>query len=234
MHFEIIRKFHGNCMSSSFFNVLLATEKPFSAPAIDAIAAALPPEKFNLIQLLGYTQRSQLLEAVATVDAVIVRSDKCDAEFFEHAKNLKVVVRAGTGVDTIDLQAAKAKGVIVMNTPGQNSNAVAELVFGMMLSVVRGHYDGGMGTEIRGKRLGLHGCGNVSRCMIPIAKGFGMSVIAYDPFLTPSQIKASGAEAAEKLEDIFLSDFVSLHIPLTPDTRGSINHSSHSSQPMGF
>jgi D-3-phosphoglycerate dehydrogenase len=205
--------------------VLLATEKPFSTSAVAAIVAALPAPQYKLIQLQGYTQRAQLLEAVSTVQAAIVRSDKCDAEFFAHAKNLKVLVRAGAGVDTIDLDAATRNGVVVMNTPGQNSNAVAELAFGLMLSHVRSHFDGGMGSELRGKRLGLHGCGNVSKYMILLAKGFGMSVTAFDPFLTPEQKIAAGAEPAEKLEDVFKANFVSLHIPLTQDTKASIDKS---------
>ena len=215
---------------SAQYTVLLATEKSFSASAVSAIAAALPA-KFNLVKLESYKTREQLLEAAASADACIVRSDKCDAEFFAHAKKLRVLVRAGAGVDTIDLDAATKNNVVVMNTPGQNSNAVAELAFGMMLSHIRSHYDGGMGTELRGKRLGLHGCGNVSKYMILLAKGFGMSVIAFDPFLTPDQIRAVGAEPAEKLEQIFTSDFVSLHIPLTNETRASINKSLISLMP---
>jgi D-3-phosphoglycerate dehydrogenase / 2-oxoglutarate reductase len=203
--------------------VLLATEKPFSATAVAAIAASLPSPQYKLVELQGYTERSQLLQAAASVDAAIVRSDKCDAEFFAHARSLKVLVRAGAGVDTIDLNAATQSGVVVMNTPGQNSNAVAELAFGMMLSHVRSHFDGGMGSELRGKHLGLHGCGNVSKYMILLARGFGMSVTAFDPFLSPDQIRAAGAEPVVKLEDVFKADFISLHIPLTPETKASIN-----------
>jgi len=201
--------------------VLLATEKPFSASAVKAIRDALPG--YTLVELQGYSDRAQLLQAAASAEAAIVRSDKCDAEFFAHAKNLKILVRAGTGVDTIDLEAAKTQGVVVMNTPGQNSNAVAELAFGMMISHIRSHFDGGMGSELRGKSLGLHGCGNVSRYMITLARGFGMSVTAFDPYLTPEQIRAAGAEPAGNVQEVFKADFVSLHIPLTPETRGSIN-----------
>lgn len=216
---------------SSQYTVLLATEKAFSATAVESIASALPSPRFNLVKLEGYKTREQLLEAAASADAAIVRSDKCDAEFFAHAKKLKVLVRAGAGVDTIDLEAATRNNVAVMNTPGQNSNAVAELAFGMMLSHIRSHYDGGMGTELRGKRLGLHGCGNVSKYMILLAKGFGMSVTAFDPFLTSDQIRAAGAEPADNLDKIFTSDFVSLHIPLTTETRASINKSLLSLMP---
>ena len=199
--------------------VLLATEKAFSSIAVALIDKELAD--YQLIKLENYKSRQDLLRAVEDVDAAIVRSDKCDAEFFSHAKNLKIVVRAGAGVDTIDCEFAKSKGVVVMNTPGQNSNAVAELAFGMILSHIRSHFDGGMGTELRGKSLGLHGCGNVSKYMILIAKGFGMQVKAFDPFLSAEQIAAVGAEPAS-LEEVFKCDFVSLHIPLTPETKGSI------------
>jgi len=184
--------------------VLLATEKPFSASAVKAIRDALPG--YTLVELQGYSDRAQLLQAAASAEAAIVRSDKCDAEFFAHAKNLKILVRAGTGVDTIDLEAAKTQGVVVMNTPGQNSNAVAELAFGMMISHIRSHFDGGMGSELRGKSLCLHGCGNVSRYMITLAKVFRMSVTAFDPYLTPEQIRAAGAEPAANVQAVTVAD----------------------------
>ena len=202
--------------------VLLATEKAFSSVAVSLIESELNKANFELIKLENYKSRSDLLNAVSTVDAAIVRSDKCDAEFFRSAKNLKLLVRAGTGVDTIDLIEATNRNVVVMNTPGQNSNAVAELAFGLILYHIRSHFDGGMGTELRTRSLGLHGCGAVSRYMIQIAKGFGMNVKAFDPFLSKEQIEAAGAICAHSLEELYKSDIVSLHIPLTDETRNSI------------
>jgi D-3-phosphoglycerate dehydrogenase / 2-oxoglutarate reductase len=203
-------------------SVLLATEKAFGKSAVDAIEDELSHHGYNLVKLENYKNKQDLLKAIAEVDACIVRSDICDKEVFDAAVNLKVLVRAGAGVDTIDLEYAKQKGVVVMNTPGQNSNAVAELAFGMMIYHARSKFDGGMGTELRGKTLGLHGCGNVSKFMIHIAKGFGMTVKAYDPYLTADQINGTGAHPGT-IEDIYSCQYVSLHIPLTDQTRGSIN-----------
>ena len=207
------------------FKILLATEKAFGTEAVKAIEEVFDDHRYALAKLENYKDREAFLTAASSADAIIVRSDKCDSEFFEHAKNLKVLARAGAGVDTIDVAAAKSKGICVMNTPGQNSNAVAELAFGMMIFMARSRFDGGMGTELRGKSLGLYGCGNVSKYIIQIAKGFGMTVSAFDPFVSPDAIRASGALAIGKLSEIFLSDFVSLHVPLTEETRGSIDAS---------
>ncbi|TEB14482.1 oxidoreductase, partial [Perkinsus sp. BL_2016] len=175
-----------------------------------------------------YTSHSQLQEELRTVqpDAVIIRSDLANQEFFAAAAPaLKIVVRAGAGVDNIDLDQATAAGVVAMNTPGQNSNAVAELAFGMMVSHARGRFGGDGGYELRNKTLALHGCGNVGRYMCKIASGFGMKVIAFDPYLTSDQIRDCGAEPVKSVPELFTADFVSLHIPATPETKKSINRS---------
>jgi len=203
--------------------VLLATEKPFAAGAVTLIDQELTAAGYTIKKLEKYTDNAQLLEAIADVEAVIIRSDLVTPEVLDAAKNLKIVVRAGAGVDNVDLKAATDKGVVVMNTPGMNSNAVAELVFGMILTNCRNHYDGTSGYELRGKTLGLYGCGNVSRCMIALAKGFGMEVRSYDPFLKPEQIEACGAAAVASVPELFECQFVSLHIPATPETTKSIN-----------
>jgi len=172
---------------------------------------------------LKYKAKKDLLDAIGTADAVIVWSDVIDPEVLAAASQLKLVVRAGAGVDTIDLEAATAKNVCVMNTPGQNANAVAELAFGMMLTNARNHFDGTSGYELRGKSLGLYGCGNVSKFMIALAKGFDMDVYAYDPFLTPEQITANGAKPIPSVKELFTKNFVSLHCPATAETTRSIN-----------
>jgi D-3-phosphoglycerate dehydrogenase len=203
--------------------VLLATEKPFAAAAVTGIEAAFSAAGYELVKLEKYAAKADLLAAIAEVDAAIVRSDGIDAEVLEAAKSLKIVVRAGAGVDTIDLDAATAKEVCVMNTPGQNSNAVAELAFGMMLMNARNHYDGSSGYELTGKTLGLYGCGNVSRFMIKLAKGFGMEIFSYDPYLKDEQIEAAGAKPVGSYQELFDCQFVSLHIPATDETKNSIN-----------
>ena len=171
-----------------------------------------------------YTDKQQLLDAVADADALIVRSDKVTAEVLDAASKLKIVVRAGAGYDNIDCEAAKAKGVVAENTPGQNSNAVAELVFGMLVFGVRNFYNGKAGTELMGKRLGILAFGNVGRNVARIAKGFGMEVSAYDAFCPKEAIEAAGVKAVDAQEDLFKEcDIVSLHIPATPETRQSIN-----------
>ena len=220
----------------SDFRVLLATEKAFGSSAVQAIEATLAATPgFRLTKLENYTSREEFLNLASEAEAVIVRSDKCDAEFFSRAKNLKLLVRAGAGVDTIDLAAARERGVVVQNTPGMNSNAVAELVFGMLLFHLRTHFNGDLGSELRGRRLGLHGCGNVSRFVIQVARGFGFaSIIAYDPFLGRAKIEELGVQCAETLDELFTnSDIVSLHIPLTPETNQSINRNFLTKMPKG-
>lgn len=178
-----------------------------------------------MILLEKYTEKKQLLDAVANVDAIIIRSDKVDAEVLDAAKNLKIVVRAGAGFDNVDLAAATAHNVCVMNTPGQNANAVAELVFGMLVYAVRNFYNGKSGSELMGKKLGILAFGNVGRNVARIAKGFGMEVYAYDAFCPASAIEAAGVKAAANQNELFKTcDIVSLHIPATAETKNSINY----------
>jgi D-3-phosphoglycerate dehydrogenase / 2-oxoglutarate reductase len=204
--------------------VLIATEKPFAAPAVAGIKKIVEDAGFELALLEKYTEKSQLLAAVADVDAIIIRSDKIDAEVLDAAKNLKIVVRAGAGYDNVDLQAATAHNVVVMNTPGQNANAVAELVFGLLVYAVRNFFNGKAGTELKGKKLGILAFGNVGRNVARIAKGFDMEVSAYDAYCPAEAIESAGVHAAASQEEIFQTcDIVSLHIPATAETKQSIN-----------
>lgn len=204
--------------------VLIATEKPFAATAVQGIREVIEAAGYELALLEKYTQKSELLEAVGDADALIVRSDKVDAEVLEAAKNLKIVVRAGAGFDNLDLEAATAHNVVAMNTPGQNSNAVAELVMGMLVYAVRNFYNGKSGSELMGKRLGILAFGNVGRNVARIAKGFGMEVSAYDAYCPAQAIEEAGVHAVANQEELFATcDIVSLHIPATPETRKSIN-----------
>lgn len=204
--------------------VLIATEKPFAAPAVAGIKKIIEDAGFELALLEKYTEKSQLLAAVADVDAVIIRSDKIDAEVLDAAKNLKIVVRAGAGYDNVDLQAASAHNVVVMNTPGQNANAVAELVFGLLVFAVRNFYNGKAGMELKGKRLGILAFGNVGRNVARIAKGFDMEVSAFDAYCPAEAIESAGVHAAASQEELFKTcDIVSLHIPATAETKLSIN-----------
>lgn len=205
--------------------VLVATEKPFAAVAVEGIKKEIEGAGNELVLLEKYTDVSQLLDAVKDVDAMIVRSDKITPEVLDAAKNLKIVVRAGAGYDSIDTAYAKEKGVIVENTPGQNSNAVAELVFGLLVYTVRNFYNGKAGTELKGKKLGILAFGNVGRNVARIAKGFGMDVYAYDAFCPKVVIEQAGVTAVNSQEDLFKNcDIVSLHIPATPETKQSINY----------
>lgn len=204
--------------------VLVATEKPFAAAAVEGIRKEIEGAGHELALLEKYTEKQQLLDAVADADALIIRSDKVTAEVLDAAKQLKIVVRAGAGYDNIDCEAAKAKGVVAENTPGQNANAVAELVFGMLVYAVRNFYNGKAGTELLGKKLGILAFGNVGRNVARIAKGFGMDVYAYDAFCPADVIEAAGVHAAASQDALFETcDVVSLHIPATPETRQSIN-----------
>lgn len=204
--------------------VLVATEKPFAAAAVEGIRKEVEVAGNELVLLEKYTEKQQLLDAVADADALIVRSDKVTAEVLDAAKQLKIVVRAGAGYDNIDCEAAKAKGVVAENTPGQNSNAVAELVFGMLVAAVRNFYNGKAGTELYGKKLGILAFGNVGRNVARIAKGFGMDVYAYDAFCPADVIEAAGVHAVANQDALFETcDVVSLHIPATPETKQSIN-----------
>lgn len=204
--------------------ILIATEKPFAPVAVEGIRKEVENAGYELALLEKYTEKAQLLAAVADVDALIIRSDKIDNEVLDAAKNLKIVVRAGAGYDNVDLAAATAHGVVVMNTPGQNANAVAELVFGLLVFTVRNFYNGKAGTELMGKKLGILAFGNVGRNVARIAKGFGMDVYAYDAFCPSEVIEAAGVKAVSNQEELFSTcDIVSLHIPATPETKKSIN-----------
>ena len=204
--------------------VLIATEKPFSKVAVDGIKEVTDAAGYELALLEKYTEKSQLLEAVADADALIVRSDKVDAEVIAAAKQLKIVVRAGAGFDNLDLDACTKAGIVAMNTPGQNANSVAELVFGMLVMAVRNFYNGTSGTELKGKKLGILAFGNVGRNVARIAQGFGMDIMAYDAFCPAEAIEAAGVKAAKSQDELFEQcDVVSLHIPATPETKKSIN-----------
>ena len=205
--------------------VLVATEKPFAAIAVDGIKKEIESAGNELVLLEKYTDASQLLDAVKDADAMIVRSDKVTPAVLDAAPNLKIVVRAGAGYDNVDTAYAKEKGVVVENTPGQNSNAVAELVFGLLVYAVRNFYNGKAGTELKGKKLGILAFGNVGRNVARIAKGFGMDVYAYDAFCPKDAIEEAGVHAVDSQDALFEEcDIVSLHIPATPETRGSIGY----------
>lgn len=205
--------------------ILVATEKPFAAAAVGGIKKVAQEEGHEIVLLEKYQEKQQLLDAVADVDAMIVRSDKVDKEVLDAAKNLKIVVRAGAGYDSIDTAYAKEKGVVVENTPGQNSNAVAELVFGLLVFTVRNFFNGKSGSELKGKKLGILAFGNVGRNVARIAKGFDMDIYAYDEYCPKEVIEQSGVHAVDSRDDLFKTcDVVSLHIPATPETKGSINY----------
>ena len=204
--------------------ILVATEKPFAAAAVNGIKAEIEGAGNELALLEKYTDKQQLLDAVADADALIIRSDKVTPEVLDAAKQLKIVVRAGAGYDNVDCVYAKEKGVVVENTPGQNSNAVAELVFGLLVYGVRNFYNGKSGSELMGKKLGILAFGNVGRNVARIAKGFGMEVYAYDAFCPKEAIEAAGVTAVDSQDALFENcDVVSLHIPATPETKQSIN-----------
>ena len=214
--------------------VLIATEKPFAKVAVDGIREVVEQAGYELALLEKYTAKEQLLEAVADADALIIRSDNVDAEVLDAAKQLKIVVRAGAGFDNIDLAAATAHHVVAMNTPGQNSNAVAELALGMMVMAVRNMYNGTSGTELKGKKLGIHAYGNVGRNVARIAKGFGMEIYAYDAYCPDEVMVAEGVTPLHSAEELYaMCDVVSLHIPVTAETKGSINHALLSNMPKG-
>ena len=210
---------------NSKMNILVATEKPFAAEAVEGIKKEIEGAGHKLVLLEKYTDVADLKAAVADADAMIVRSDKVTPEVLDAAKQLKIVVRAGAGYDSIDTAYAKQKGVVVENTPGQNSNAVAELVFGLLVFTVRNFYNGRAGTELKGKRLGILAFGNVGRNVARIAKGFGMEIYAYDAFCPKAAIEEAGVHAVNSQEELFEKcDIVSLHIPATPETKQSINY----------
>ena len=214
--------------------VLIATAKPFAAEAVQGIKKEFEGTGHEGVLLEKYETNEQLLDAVKDVDAMIVRSDKITAEVLDAAKNLKIVVRAGAGFDSIDCQYAKEKNVVVENTPGQNANAVAELVMGMLVYVARNHFNGKSGHELMGRRLGLLAFGNVGRNVARIAKGFGMEVSAYDAFVPAEAIEEEGVHACKDQKELFeISDVLSLHIPATPETIKSINYDMVNLMPKG-
>lgn len=205
--------------------VLVATEKPFAKVAVDGIRKEIEDAGFTLALLEKYTDRQQLLDAVKDANAIIIRSDIINKEVFDAAPDLKIVVRAGAGYDNVDLAEATAHGVCVMNTPGQNSNAVAELAFGLMVMAVRNFYDGKSGSELKGKKLGIHAFGNVGRNVARIAKGFGMDIFAYDAFCPKEAMEAEGVTPVDTVEQLYKEcNVVSLHIPATPETKESIDY----------
>ena len=205
--------------------VLVATEKPFAAVAVDGIRKVLDKAGYEFALLEKYSSKQELLDAVADADGLIIRSDIVDKEVLDAAKKLKIVVRAGAGYDNIDLEASKAKGVVAQNTPGQNSNAVAELVFGMTVMAVRNMYNGTSGTELKEKSIGIHAFGQVGRNVARIAKGFGMEVSALDPYCPDEVITEAGVKPIHSVEELYSTNqFVSLHIPATAETKKSVGY----------
>ena len=214
--------------------VLVATEKPFSKVAVDGINKIVVEAGYNFAKLEKYTETKQLLDAVADADALIVRSDKVTKEVISAAKNLKIVVRAGAGFDNLDLAACTERGIVAMNTPGQNSNAVAELALCMMVFISRNQLTPGTGSELKGKTLGIQAYGHVGRLVAGIAKGFGMNIMAFDPFVPAEAMEKEGVKVAKDLNDLYAnSNFISLHIPANDQTKGSIGYDLLSKMPKG-
>jgi len=212
--------------------VLVATVKPFAPAAVDGIREVLDKAGYEMVLLEKYNSPEEWKEAAADVDAMIIRSDKATADIIEAAKNLKVIVRAGAGYDNVDLDACTKKGVVAMNTPGQNSNAVAELAFGMMLYHVRNAFDGSSGTELRGKKLGIHAYGNVGKFVAEVGKGFGMDLYAFDPFVDNADMEKDGIKPLSSEQELYKTcDFVSLHIPANDKTKKSIGYELLSMMP---
>ncbi len=214
--------------------ILVATEKPFAPVAVDGIKKVFEKAGYEVVMLEKYTEKADLLKAVKDVDGLIIRSDIADAEVIDAADNLKIVVRAGAGYDNIDTAACTKKNIVAMNTPGQNSNAVAELAFAMMLYNIRNGFNGTAGTELRGKTIGIHAYGNVGKYVAAIAKGFGMKVFAFDPFLVKQDIEKDGIHATESAEELYKTcQYISLHIPANEKTKKSIDYPLLSSMPKG-
>ena len=214
--------------------ILVATDKPFATSAVEQIKKVVVENGHEFALLEKYTSVQQLKDAVADANAIIIRSDQITAEVIAAAPQLKIVVRAGAGFDNVDLKAATEKGVVVMNTPGQNSNAVAELAFGMMVMAARGMYDGKSGFELRDKKIGIHAYGNVGRYVAGIAKGFGMTVYAFDPFVSADKMKKDGIIPVEDVNTLYSTcDYISLHIPATAETKNSIGYDIVKQMPKG-
>jgi len=205
--------------------VLIATVKPFAPAAVNEIRSTLKTAGYEAVFFEKYNNQDEFAKAVKDADALIIRSDKVTREILEAAGNLKIVVRAGAGYDNVDLAAATEKGVVVMNTPGQNSNAVAELALGMMVYQARNHFNGTSGTELKGKKLGIHAYGHVGRLVARIAQGFGMEVVAFDPFIPKETIEKDGVTVAKSVEEMYAAcNYISLHIPANEHTKKSINY----------
>ncbi len=214
--------------------VLIATDKPFAPAAVNAIREVVEGAGYELALLESYTDKAELIAAVADVEGMIIRSDKATREVLEAAKNLKVIIRAGAGYDNIDLEACTENGIVAMNTPGQNSNAVAELALGMMVFLARKGFNGKAGVELRGKNIGIHAYGNVGKHVANIAKGFGMTVYAFDPFVAKEAIEADGVKAVDTVEELYSTcHYVSLHIPANDKTKKSINYDLLNKMPEG-
>ena len=214
--------------------VLIATQKPFAAVAVEGIKKILTEAGHEVVLFEKYAEQADFVKAVADAEALIIRSDKVTAEVIAAAPKLKIVVRAGAGYDNVDLEAASARKIVVMNTPGQNSNAVAELAVALMIFMARTQFTPATGSEIQGKTLGIQAFGAVGRLVGAKAKALGMKVKALDPFLTDEQIAAGGAEPVHTLDELYSgSDYVSLHIPALPSTIGSINYELITKMPKG-
>jgi D-3-phosphoglycerate dehydrogenase len=214
--------------------VLIATEKPFAPIAMAEISGILEKAGYEVCLLEKYTSKAELLDSVKDVHGLIVRSDIVDREVIEAAKELKVVVRAGSGFDNLDLVACTEKGICAMNTPGQNSNAVAELAIGMMIFMARGNFKGGSGSELKGKTVGVYGCGNIGRRVAKIAQGLGMKVVALDPCITKVSMEPYEVKVVQAVDELFSkSDFLSLHIPANEKTKKSVNFELLSKMPKG-
>lgn len=214
--------------------VLVATEKPFAPAAVEQIRKLTENAGHQFALLEKYEDKSELLEAVSDADALIIRSDKATKEVIDSANELKIIIRAGAGYDNIDLEAATEKGIVAMNTPGQNSNAVAELAIGMMIFMARGKFNGKPGSELKGKSLGIHAYGNVGKLVANIAKGFGMNISAYDPFIPAETIETDGVKVYTSVEELYANNqYVSLHIPANDKTKNSINYELLSKMPKG-
>jgi D-3-phosphoglycerate dehydrogenase len=214
--------------------ILVATDKPFAKAAVDGIRNIVEGAGFELALLEKYTDVGEFHKAVANADALIVRSDKVTKEVVDAANQLKIVVRAGAGFDNLDLAACTAKNIVAMNTPGQNSNAVAELALGMMVYMARNTFQPGTGTELLGKKIGIHAYGNVGRLVGNIAKGFGMKVYAFDPFVPKEAIEADGVTVCASIEEMYSTcNYISLHIPANEQTKKSIGYNLLSKMPKG-
>ena len=214
--------------------ILVATEKPFAKKAVDEIRKVVEGAGFHLELLEKYADPSDLLKAVNDVDALIIRSDKVTKEVIDAARNLKIIVRAGAGYDNVHLEAATSRKIVVMNTPGQNSNAVAELAIGMMIFMARGNFKGASGTELRGKNLGIHAYGYVGKIVAELAKGFGMNVFAFDPYVSKEIMDKDRVNKLNSVEELYFTcHYISLHIPANAETKNSVNHTLLSKLPKG-